>query len=257
MRMACGSTTYHIRWKPGQGQRVGRLALAPRHGLDRSAHDLGDVARRVDDEREQGAEVGRRHRDAAGRRGARRARERSRRGRRAARRRPSRRRVIGNAQRNGAGRPPRAVGDAAPPPAHAPQRQHAEDEDRATGFQFWPSYQNTLAPRTLITASGPSSHESSGGGKAFCTMAMKARIDERQQRHVADDLDVALRRAAHDEVLRQPGDADERAEHGGQHDAGDRQAQRVEEALDDGVARRSASWRNVLDGIGKPAGWSR
>ena len=45
---------------------VGGFALAPGDSLDRSAHDLSDVARRVHDEGDERGEVLRRHRDAAG-----------------------------------------------------------------------------------------------------------------------------------------------------------------------------------------------
>ena len=44
-----------------------------------------------------------------------------------------------------------------------------------------------------------------------------------------------LRRLGHEPVGRQASDADQRAEHGGQHDAGDRDPHGVAEPTDEGV----------------------
>ena len=51
-----------------------------------------------------------------------------------------------------------------------------------------------------------------------------------QQRHVADDLDIEAGHPRHQPVLRQPRDADQKAEDGREHDAERRDQQRVEQA---------------------------
>ena len=51
-----------------------------------------------------------------------------------------------------------------------------------------------------------------------------------QQRQIADGLDVARRRFGHQPVLRQPRNADDEAEDGGEHDAEPGHQQRVEQA---------------------------
>ena len=162
--------------------------------------------------------------------------------------------VIGNAQRKErAGRPVRS----------ATCRRHRLTPHRVspprtritTGFQFWPSYQNTLAPRTLITASGPSSHESSGRGKAFCTMAMKDRITSASSgtlRMISTYHFAALRTMKFCESLAMPTMVPSTV------------ASTMPVIDSRSVLRRPSTMasrvvcvvRNVLDGMGKPAGWS-
>ena len=55
--------------------------------------------------------------------------------------------------------------------------------------------------------------------------------EDREQRHVADELHVPLGGRAQDEVLRQPGDADERPEQRGEQDAGHDEPDRVGDAF--------------------------
>ena len=154
----------------GEGEGVGGLALSLRHRLDRTPHDLGDVAGRVDDQGGEGGEVLRRHRDAPGDpppvelRG----------GCAQTERHPDDHehdRADGRARRARCApvvRCDRRRGGAS---GRRPSRRRAAASTVTTNFQLLPSYQNTLDPRTLITASGPSSHESSGPGKTFSTTA--------------------------------------------------------------------------------------
>ena len=165
-------------------------------------------------------------------------------------------RPIGDRARARAGRPVRSATPAAiGRPAQAAMAPIATTTMAAT---LRPSNQKTLAPRTLSTAIGPSSHDSLGGGNTFRTTAMNDQDHEREQRHVADELDVRPRRAAHDEVLRQAGDRRSASPSTvASTMPGDRQAQRVEQALDEGVLHALGRAGTLLDGIGKPAGWSR
>ena len=53
MRNACGQHDEPHPLEAAQRERLRRLVLAAVHRLDRAAHDLGDVAGGVDDEREE------------------------------------------------------------------------------------------------------------------------------------------------------------------------------------------------------------
>ena len=80
-----------------------------------------------------------------------------------------------------------------------------------------------------------------------------------QDRHVAEQLDVAVAQAAHQRVVREAADAQQRAQDGRQHDADDGHAQRVEHADQEGhpvrVARRRR--RSCVSPMSKPAGCSQ
>src|SRR5215212_7104422 len=66
-----------------------------------------------------------------------------------------------------AGRPVRSAYDARERATTRPARIATPTAIAAR--QLAPSYQMALAPRTLITAIGPSTHDSFGRGNAFCT----------------------------------------------------------------------------------------
>ena len=65
--------------------------------------------------------------------------------------------------------------------------------------------------------------------------------DVQQQRNVAEDLDIDRREAAHDEIRRQPADADDEAEDRRRDDAEDRDQERVQQAdeIDVEIGRRA------------------
>ena len=80
---------------------------------------------------------------------------------------------------------------------------------------------------------------------------------QHEQRDVADDLDVDAAHGAQHRVVRQPADADQRAEDGREDEAGDRDAQRVEEALVRARCCTGAVGDIELPGISKFDGRSR
>ena len=125
-----------------------------------------------------------------------------------------------------------------------------------TAFQLSPSNQNTLAPRTLSTATGPRIQESFGGGNACSTTAVNASQISASSGTLRTISTYA--RA----VLRRMKFCDRRAT--------PISVPNTVASTMPVIARRSvlkkpsrmASFvgcegRNELDGIGKPAGWSR
>ena len=124
-----------------------------------------------------------------------------------------------------------------------------------TAFQLAPSNQNTLEPRTLRTAIGPSSHDWFGAGKALSTTALNPSTMNTSSgtlRTNSTYTRVALRRMkfwdSRPTPIRVP---------------------RTVASTMPVIAKRSVlknpstiascvrwAWRKSLDGIGNPAGWS-
>ncbi len=229
-------------------------------GLDAPAHDLGDVAGGVEDERtQQGGELGR-HADAAGRRPAS-----SSCGAVTSTGPPSATSPMPTTTTKaaapgepGAGRSAGPVEDAAAATARRPRRPRPPPRASPSTSQPCRRCGSTAPPRRGRTAtSRPSTVVASSSARQLQEHGDVGEDDQHEQRHVAEQLDVDLRRLRHEPVARQASDADERAEH--------RRDRRCP------PPRRGRCWpgptriasctlwvgRNELPAIGKLAGWSR
>ena len=204
-----------------EADRVRRLALAARHGQDAPADDLGDVARRVERERDEERRVLRREPEAAARRELARPRacRASTGGRRATK--PTARMseedaagpehaVVGLA---------RAVEAAGAPDPDADGRRERDEGDEPEGDAARRPCRTTgpRCPR-FETTSRSSDLDGVADRRQADDHAEVPEEDDHEHRDVAERLDVERRGLADEPVRRQARDADEDAEDRGEHD---------------------------------------
>ena len=256
MRIAWGSTTYHSRWNPDRARASAASPWPVGHGLDRAADDLGDVARRVDDEGEQRREVRRRHRDAADHPVALELGRRSRRGRARAHAPTSTTTATSAPPQARTGRAAGAVGVRLAPCGRRPRPATSATTTATAARQSPPRTRWTLEPRTLTRRSVPAP-TSLRPREACWHDADVEQHEQHEQRDVADELDVDAGRRAHDEVLSTAGRCRSAMPNTVASTMPVIASRSVfDEALDEGVSTGWV-WRNSLSAIGNRAGWSR
>ena len=245
MRNACGSTTNHIFWNPLSATASAASAWPRGDRLDRAADDLGDVAGGVDHEREEQREERRVDAHPAARRPPLDGGHAPRVAEREPDRRPPRRRTRGRptgriAPARPCGSTP-IVATGRPPTRRAPPIEQDQQQ---------PPPAATVEPRHGDAAVGEDDQPEEVPGVVDVREHAEhddeqAGDEEQGERDVAHDLDVDRGDLAHDPVLRQPADADERAEDRRRDDAGDRHPQACSAGPGERVADRCALRQRV------------